>query len=87
MIYVFFALIFWLFYLLTSKKKLFSKDEKRRRKLQLLEYAGAAAIFAIMLESVLTGRAESIWYPLLVMGVITIFYARKIGLYLLRKEH
>ncbi|MCH8556853.1 MAG: hypothetical protein LAT84_03475 [Balneolia bacterium] len=86
MIYIFFALLFWIFYLLTSKGSLFSRDEKRRRKLQLVEYAGAAAIFAIMLESVLSGRAESIWYPLLVMAVVAVLYTRRIFRYLTRKE-
>lgn len=80
--YVVFALLLTLWLLLSRGRGFLTKDERRKRKLQLLEYAGAAAIFSIMLESVLRGRAEVLWYPYAVMAVIALYYGRKIFLWL-----
>ncbi|AXI99809.1 hypothetical protein CYPRO_0525 [Cyclonatronum proteinivorum] len=76
--YFVFGLLFLLWLLLSKGRGFLTRDARRRRKLQLLEYAGAAAIFSIMLESVIRGRAEVLWYPYAVMGVIAFYYSRKI---------
>lgn len=80
--YLVFGILLTLWLLLSRGRGFLTKDERRKRKLQLLEYAGAAAIFSIMLESVLRGRAEVLWYPIGVMAVIAVYYSRKIFFWL-----
>jgi len=86
MIYLFLGLIAYTIYILASRTNIFSRNARGKRKLELIEYAGAAAIFAMMLESIINGRAEVLWYPFAVMALIAVFYTRKIFLYLQRKE-
>ncbi len=78
MIYIFGALMFWLFLLLTSKRKLLSRAERRKRRIELIEYAGAAAICAIMAEALIKGDGEAGIYPWIVIAAVTGFYAYRI---------
>ncbi len=84
MIYLLAAVVFWLFLLLFSKKELLSRTERRKRRLQLIEYAGAAAICALMLDAIFT-HDDTGWYPWIVLALLAAWYGKKLLEWVLKR--
>ncbi|MCH8568104.1 MAG: hypothetical protein LAT67_07565 [Balneolales bacterium] len=82
MIYLLFIGLLYLAFL-SIRKYLRQIPEKIQKKLLLVEYAGAATIFMIMLEAAISERDGGVyWYPYAVMGVIAVIYSGRLIKYL-----